>query len=163
MPSNLKAKRDILMQEAIAREPGIINAKKVILRYWTLLFAARAAFLILGTVYVLSRGLPISSCVLDCVALAVSVLFAFSMYQQGTKDVAYLAIVGGVLSVLNLFVSNSPMQVFRVGDVFYNVYIGAMIVVSLIQIASMCSILSNKDCKTYFAETGRINKALKKG
>ena len=159
MANELKTKRDALIQDAIAKEPCINSAKKLILKICVIFLSARLIFSIVETVYVLNRGLPISSCVINYVMLGVGALFALGIYKQGIKALTYLAIAGGALTILNLqktdFIAN-----FQMGDSFYNLYVITLIVAMIIQILSMLLILLNGNCKKYFSEITRINKTV---
>ena len=159
MTNEIKYQRDAMVQEAIANDPRIEKAKKFIMKLCIVFLAARLIFLIVETAFVLSRGLPVSSCVLNYVLLAVGLLFALGLYKQGTKALAYLAIAGGVLTIVNLLKGNFISNL-QIGDVFYNIYAITLVVAMLIQIASMLLMLLNDSCKKYFSEMERINKTI---
>gem|GEM_PF-2158302 len=160
MPSELKAKRSALLQEAIEQEPRIAVAKRFILELCLIFLATRTVFLIVETAYVLHQGLPITTCMPNFLSLVMGFLFVLGIYRQGMKELAYLAAAGGVLSVLVLLMNNFILS-FQMGGMLYRAYATTLIIGALAQAISMLSISLNSDCKKYFSAIARINRALK--
>lgn len=159
MSNDLKTKRDVLIQEAILREPRIKNGKKITLIMCILFVSMRVIFSIVETVYVLNSGQTIRVCVMNYILLGVAALFAFSIYKQGTKALAYLPLLGGIMSISNLF-QNNLISNLQAGDAFYNFYAFIFIAAMLTQIISMLLITLNRDCKKYFDEIANINRTM---
>ena len=105
MSNDMKIKRNLLVQEAIVENPCIIVAKKFIFKVCVLFIVARIVFSIVETLYVINQGFPIISCVLNYCLIGFGILFVIGIYQGG-KGFAYLTMVGGILTILNLLKNN---------------------------------------------------------
>ena len=160
MSNELNPTREMLVQEAIKREPRITEARKFIFKICALFLIARVVFVIVETAFILDRGLSISVCSMNYMLLVVGALFALAIYKEGAKAFVYLAMIGGIVSILNVLGAD-VISNLKIGDAFYKVYVFVLIGAMLIQIASMLLIILNKDCKVYFSEMSRINKEVK--
>jgi len=158
MANEQKTLKDTLTQEAEARDPGIVRGKKFIFRMCILLLVVRLVFAVSETVFIINRGLPLSSYFLNYLAMLVSILFAFGIYK-GFKPLAWLLITGAAVSLLNLAINNL-LAGFAAGDALYKFYVVALIVSMLVQIISMLAVILHSDSKKYFTSVTNVNKTL---
>lgn len=153
---NSKIKREELLQVAIEREPRIIKARRFIIIMCTIFLASRFFLSIVETFFILSTGLPIYSFIINYFALGIGIIFTFAIYN-GFKNFAKVAIIGGVLSILKLFIDDVDSLASHVNFKFY---LFTFVIVILIQIICMLLILLDRNCKKYFDEINSINSSL---
>ena len=159
MKNELKIQREKLIEKAFTSNQELLkSAKAFILKSGIIMLAFRILFVIIETIYTIYANLPLTTVIFNYFLLFIGVMFVIGIYN-GVKELAYLAIMGGIISITNLFTIGHQ---FNSGNTMYNIYLTAFIVGMSVQIIVMMVILLNKTCKEYFLIMKDINKELTK-
>ena len=107
------------------------KAKKFIFIVWGIVIFTRVFMVVVETVFMINRELPIVTSLMDY---------------------AMLAIAGGFFT-LSRMIENDMFSNFQIGDGLYRLLVISLTVSMLVQIVGMFMILGNKNCKNYFEES----------
>ena len=154
MTNEQQVKREELFQEAMERSPQIIKGRKIIINMCVIFLISRVILLIADIVFTLTEGLPIIFCTMNFASTGFALFFAICIYK-GANEFAYLPILGGAWSIINLYWGSLPLFI---NHNIYKYFVIIIVVISLVQIICMLFILLNNSCKYYFYEILNINK-----
>ena len=160
MNFNVKEYKAKKLEEASINNPEIYEGKKLVLGIVLVFLLARLCFVLIETFYVLINNLSLNSCFLNYIMLFISLLFASVIYRGGVKGVAVLALIGGIYSIINMFIQEDTFINLSHGDLDYNMYVFSFLAAMIITIITMIIILANKKCNKYFKVMAIINKEM---
>ena len=162
MEKNIKEKRVALIKEYEEKNSDSFVRRKVIFGLLSAMVATRLIYVVLNFIYsvVYKLDIPNTGYFMMVLTIVVAYVFSFFIYQAGIKPATYLALFGGILSLISIY--NNAVFMLDASDIFLSVINIAFIVTILIQIFTMLFIIFDKKCKLYMDTMSEIQKTLTK-
>ena len=162
MRNDLKEKRNSLIKEQKEKNPDNFARRKLVFWLLAIMVVTRAIYSALNIAYSLIYEVPVTT--FDYFALffivVVALGFSYLIYSAGIKLAAYIAILGGVMSLFNAY-NDSILFMLNTDDTFFNA-VNIMFVAALsIQIFVMLFIGFDKKCRLYLNVMAEIQKELR--
>lgn len=166
---NLKEKRLQLIQELQDTNPEFAAGRKLTFSLLAAIVISRVVHIVLQLIYFLMYGISIHvmiNVVAMVMMIGVALLFAFFIYSAGIKGCAYLALFGGLLSLMKAYQSGTFEFLFNLPETFqYNPYFWIMslvfLLVIVLQIGVMAVLSLHPTCNVYFKEMAQVQKTMK--
>ena len=159
MNTQMKEYRDSFLTEAFNNNPNLLKAKKFIFKALVVWISSRILFSIFELTFILIRDAFSFQAILNILIIGIGILFAYGIYK-GQKACVYLPLAGGVLTITNTLTNTQIQEYIQYGDILYNTYVAAILLVGLIQLVIMFIILLNRNCKEYFKKIYNIDKSI---
>ena len=162
MRNDLKEKRNTLVKEQEEKNSDNFVRRKLI--FWLLagMVVTRLIYVVLNTAYCLIYEISIPSFDFFISFFMVVAAFGFSflIYSAGIRPVAYIALLGGLVSLFSAY-NSGILSMLNTEDIFFNA-VNIMFVVTLsIQIFVMLFIGFDKKCRLYLNVMAEIQKELR--
>ena len=156
----VKEYKENKLNEYYQKDSEIVQGKKLVFTVMLCFVFARLLLAIVETVYSVANNITFGTIIVDYISLVVSLLFALFIYKAGLKICAFLAMAGGIVSLINLFFIQDVIDNFSIGNLYYNVYIITLIIVMTIQTIIMFLIMINKKSRKYFKTIEIVSKEI---